>query len=152
MGTMQQNQTNSGESVLTLASNIAELERLRRFVASFCESEGIPGEICCQLQVVLEELVTNTIRYGGCETKEDAIQLAMRKKGDEVSAVLSDNGSNFNPLDAPSPDLTKSLLDRPVGGLGIHLVRQIMTSIRYERRGNRNYLYLIRSVRAEGAS
>lgn len=148
---MQQNQTNSGESVLTLAGSIAELERLRRFVASFCESEGIPEEICCQLQVVLEELVTNTIRYGGCGTKEDAIQLAMAKKGDEVSAVLSDSGGHFNPLDAPSPDLTKSLLERPVGGLGIHLVRQIMSSIRYERRGGRNYLYLIRSVRAEGA-
>ncbi len=143
---MRDNVTNSEERVLTLDSDIAELERLGQFLDEFCRLEGLSREICNQLQVALEELVINAIKHGGCEPKEGAIQLSIRKDGTEVSIVLSDSGVGFNPLNVPEPDLTKSLLDRPVGGLGIHLVRNLIPSIRYERRGDRNYLYLTKSV------
>lgn len=149
---MREKEINSGESVLTLDSDSAELERLREFVDEFCKLEVLPREICNQLQVALEELVINAIKYGGCEPKEGAIRLSIRKKGDEVSVVLSDSGVDFNPLDAPSPDLTKNLLDRPVGGLGIHLVRHLIPSIRYERLGGRNYLYLTKPVKPESGT
>lgn len=144
---MRENAASCGESVLTLDSDVAELERLREFLEGFCGQEGVPEEICYQLQVALEELVINAIRHGECEPKKDAIRLAIRKSGDEVSAVFSDTGIGFNPLDAPAPDLTKGLQDRPVGGLGIHLVRHLIPSIRYERSGNRNYLYLKKPVK-----
>jgi anti-sigma regulatory factor (Ser/Thr protein kinase) len=149
---MRENEVNSGESVLTLNSESAELERLGEFIDGFCNLEGIPQETCYQLHVALEELVINTIKYGGCEPKEDAIRLSIRKVGAEVSVVLSDSGVDFNPLDAPSPDLTKNLLDRPVGGLGIHLARQLIPSIRYERRGGRNYLFLTKPVKPESGT
>ncbi len=147
--TMRKRDVIPGESVLTLKSDLAELDRLREFIDGFCDSAGISQETCHQLHVVLEELVTNTIRYGGCEPKEGAIRLSIRKKGDAVGVELSDSGVDFNPLDAPSPDLTKSLLDRPVGGLGIHLVRRLVPSIRYERRGGRNYLYLTKPLKLD---
>jgi anti-sigma regulatory factor (Ser/Thr protein kinase) len=149
---MRENEAEPGENVLTLDSDIAELERLVEFVGRFCELQGVPEEICYQLQIVLEELVINAIKHGGCEPTKGAIRLAIRKEGDEVSAVLSDSGVGFNPLDAPSPDLTKSLRDRPVGGLGIHLVRHLIPSIRYERRGGRNYLYLTKPVKPESGT
>ncbi len=143
---MRANETGSGESVLTLSSDIAELPRLEGFLDGFCRLGGVPEEICYQLQVAIEELVVNAIKHGGCDPKADAIRLSIQRVGDEVSAVLSDNGAGFNPLDASAPDLTNSLLDRPVGGLGIHLVRHLIPSIRYERRGSRNYLYLTKPV------
>jgi serine/threonine-protein kinase RsbW len=144
---MRESETKSGEGMLVLDSNVAELERLEAFISGFCETEGVPEEISYQLQVALEELVLNAIKYGGCNPTKGAIRLAIKKEGGEVSAVLSDNGAGFNPLDMPPPDLTKSVLDRPVGGLGIHLVRHLIPSIRYERREERNYLYLTKPVK-----
>ncbi len=150
--TMRKRDVIPGESVLTLKSDLAELERLGEFIDGFCNLEGIPQETRYQLHVALEELVTNAIKYGRCEPKEGAIQLSIRKDNADVSVVLSDSGVDFNPLNAPPPDLTKSLHDRPVGGLGIHLVRQLIPSIRYERRGNRNYLYLTKPVKPDSGT
>jgi len=149
---MKENEVNFGESALTLDSDIAELERLGEFIDGFCDLEGIPQEVCYQLHVALEELIINAIKYGGCEPKEGAIRLSIRKDGAEVSAVLSDSGVDFNPLNAPPPDVTKSLHERPVGGLGIHLVRHLIPSIRYERRGGRNYLYLTKPVKPDAGT
>jgi anti-sigma regulatory factor (Ser/Thr protein kinase) len=138
-----------GERVLTLNSDLAELDRLGEFIDGFCDVEGIPQKTCHQLHIALEELVINAIRHGGCDPKEGAIRLSIRKKGNDVSIELSDSGVDFNPLDTPSPDLAKNLLDRPVGGLGIHLVRHLVASIRYERRGGRNYLHLTKPVKPD---
>lgn len=149
---MRDNETDSGERVLLLDINISELQRLGRFPDRFCESTGMPEEICYQLQVALEELVINAIKHGGCEPKQGAIGLAIRRVGDEARAVLSDNGVAFNPLDAPAPDLTKSLRDRTVGGLGIHLVRNLVPSLRHERRGDRNYLYLTKLAKRDSGT
>ncbi len=149
---MRDNETDSVESVLLLDINISELERLARFLDRFCESTGMPEEICYQLHVALEELVINAIKHGGCAPKRGAIRLAIRRVSDEVRAVLSDNGIAFNPLTAPAPDLTKSLRDRAVGGLGIHLVRNLIPSLRYERRGDRNYLYLAKPVKLDSGT
>jgi anti-sigma regulatory factor (Ser/Thr protein kinase) len=137
---------NTGENVLALDSDAAELERLRAFIDAFCERERVPEETCYQLQVALEELVLNAIKYGECEPKERAIRLAIKREGDEVCGVLSDSGIRFNPLEAPPPDLTGSVSDRPLGGLGIHLVRHFLPSIRYERREGRNHLYFTKPV------
>ncbi len=149
---MRENETGSGESVLILDSDVEELHRLEEFLDRFCHLEGVPEEICYQLQIALEELVINAIKHGACEPKEGAIRLSVRRDGDNVSAVLSDTGVRFNPLDAPPPDLTKSLYDRPVGGLGIHIVRHLVPSIHYERRGSRNYLYLVKPVKPESGA
>lgn len=149
---MREKGINPEESVLTLDSDIAELERLSAFIDEFCALEGVPEETCCQLQIALEELVLNAIKHGGCEPKKGAIRLAMRNESGEVRIVLSDSGTYFNLLEAPTPDLTASLQDRKLGGLGIHLVRHLMPSIRYERRGGRNYLYLARPVNPESGT
>ncbi len=149
MGTMRKNGTDARESFLALDSDIAELERLTPFIDAFCELEGVPPDTCYQLQVALEELVLNAINYGKCDPKEGAIQLTIRREGNEVRAVLSDSGIRFNPLEAPAPDLAADVRDRALGGLGIHLVRNFIPSIRYERRDGRNYLYLARSVNPE---
>ncbi len=143
---MSNNDPSPGESVLILDSDIAELQRLGEFLEGFCEQAGVSEEIGYHLQLALEELVVNAIQHGGCEPKQGAIRLAIKREDNLISAELSDCGVAFNPLDAPLPDLTKNLCDRPVGGLGIHLVRHLIPSIRYERRGSCNYLYLTKPM------
>jgi len=136
----------SVERGITLDSDIAELERLKIFVDEFCEGESLPEEICYPLHVALEELVLNTMKYGRCEPAKGAIRLAMKRQADEVIVELSDTGISFNPLEAAAPDFSSDVLDRQVGGLGIHLVRNLVHSIRYERRGGRNHLYFTKRI------
>ncbi len=146
---MQENETDPGDSILTLDSDIEGLERLRDFIDAFCTQKAVPEEVCYQLQVALEELVLNAMKYGECEPKTNAIRLTIRRDANEVHAVLSDTGIGFNPLEAQPPNLSENLSERPVGGLGIYLVRNFIPVIRYERCGNRNYLYMTKPINPE---
>lgn len=131
---------------ITLNSNTGELERLAEFIDAFCDRHALPDETRYHLNIALEELVLNTIKHGRCDPAEGAIQLAMRLEGDTVKIELSDSGMPFNPLDKPAPDLTGNIAERPIGGLGIHLVRSLMGGISYERREGRNCLRLAKQV------
>jgi anti-sigma regulatory factor (Ser/Thr protein kinase) len=82
----------------------------------------------------------NSIRHGGCEDVAEAACISLQFQGREVRVIYSDRGAPFNPTAAPEPDLSASLADRPAGGLGVHLVRQIMSGIEYRREPDRNIL------------
>ena len=64
----------------------------------------------------------------------------MRREPGEIAVLLEDDATPFNPLDAPPPDLEKSLEDRPIGGLGVHLVRNTMDSLVYRHEAGFNRL------------
>jgi len=142
---------NSGWERITLTSDLEELERLRAFIDGFCDREGLPDETRYHLGVALEELVINAMKHGACQPSNDAIRLSMRIEGGEVRMTLCDTGVPFDPLQAPPPDLTQKLPHRPIGGLGIHLIRCLLPGIRYERRDGRNCLYLTKPVNQDGA-
>lgn len=138
-----------GEGTIVLDSDLGEIARLEAFIDAFCERESLPEKTRYHLNVAIEELVVNAIRHGACDPREGAIRLTMWMEADEVRMTLCDTGRPFDPLAFPAPDLTASLLDRPVGGLGVHLVRCLIPGIRYERHGDRNWLYLAKPVVAD---
>lgn len=148
---MPETNDNSGIETLTLNSDLDELDRLRAFIDRFCDREGLSDETRYHLSVALEELVVNSIKHGACQPPDGAIRLTMRMEAGEVRMTLCDTGVPFDPLHAPTPDLTQRLLDRPIGGLGVHLVRCLIPDIRYERRHNRNYLYLTKPAMQDDA-
>jgi serine/threonine-protein kinase RsbW len=147
---MPEEHDRSRQQELTLDSDLAELERLRAFIDDFSDRAGLPEQTRYHLNVALEELVVNAMKHGGCSPREGAIRLSMGIESGEVQMVLSDNGGSFDPLQAPPPDIHQDVLCRPVGGLGIHLVRCLIPGIRYERRGGRNYLYMTKPICREG--
>jgi len=89
---------------------------------------------------VLEELFVNSVRHGGCENLPEAACISLHLQGGEVRVVYTDRGNPFDPTSAPAPDLSTSLADRTPGGLGVHLVRQIMNGLEYRRERDRNIL------------
>ncbi len=141
----------SGECGLTLDSHLEELERLQRFIDDFCNREALPEQTRFHLSLALEEMFVNSVEHGGCEPGQGAIRLAIRVEGPTVRITFSDAGIAFNPLQVPAPELADSPLSRPIGGLGIHLVRSVIPSIRYERHDGRNYLYLSKPVEQDCA-
>ena len=72
--------------------------------------------------------------------------IAVELGTDRLTVTLTDNGRPCNPLDTAAPDTTRSVEERPVGGLGIHLVRQLMDEVHYHRRGGRNVVVLVKRL------
>jgi len=92
----------------------------------------------------LEEAATNVVMYAYDAPRTGTVDIEVLVLEDKVKTVLSDNGRAFDPTSAPEPDITAPGEDRPIGGLGIFLVRKLMDEVRYERRDGRNILTMIK--------
>ena len=121
-----------------MGNDPAELERLVSAVEEFAERESWAPEVVFRVNLVLEELVINVMTHGSHEGLAE-IKVTVTSSEDLVSIRLSDNGVAFDPLtDAPKPEVTGSVEDRHVGGLGVHLVRTMMDNVSYRRERGRN--------------
>jgi serine/threonine-protein kinase RsbW len=130
---------------LLLDGKLSELPRLAAEAARFCREHALGEDAEFDLNLVLDELFSNAIRHGGCEGMREAarVRLEMRANHD-VAIEFADRGAPFDPTTAPEPDLDAPLETRAAGGLGIHLVRQIVRDLRYERVAGWNRLTMWR--------
>jgi anti-sigma regulatory factor (Ser/Thr protein kinase) len=124
------------------------LRALSASVDEFCSSHQVAAEVRHDLQVALDEIVNNVLRHAA--PRHPSIEVRLAIHGAHVEAVVVDDGAPFDPQAAPAPDLTQPLETRRVGGLGIHLVRQLMDDVAYRPREGRNELTLRR--RLDGSS
>jgi len=139
--------TEQRELSLLLKNDLAELQRLNQLVTEFSEQRGIPPELAYRINLVLEETVTNVISYGYDDRLEHEISVRLSWLNPWIEIEIEDDGRPFNPLEAPSPDMEKPLVERQIGGLGIHLVRKMMDELEYRRANGKNFLRLKSKVR-----
>lgn len=107
-------------------------------IHAFGGEVGWNTELSTQIQLVLEELLVNIIDYGYPNRPPGSIQLIVEIFPDHVTMSLDDDGVAFDPFEYSEPDLTLPLEERPIGGLGIHLVRAIMDAHSYQFSNGRN--------------
>lgn len=141
------------DTAFELDGELRELQRLVEHVDHFCRAEGLDSEASFELNLVLEELFTNAVRHGGCAGMKNAV--AVRLEAGENGAVaveFRDHGRPFDPTSAAAPDLLAPLEERAPGGLGIHLVRQFMRDLEYQRAAGENRLTMRRQGRHEAKS
>ena len=112
------------------------------FIEELGEEFGLSPELVFNLNLVLEEAVSNVILYAYPKEEHQTISLIARKKDNQLIFVLTDSGKEFDPTQAPDADITLSAEDRPIGGLGIFLIRQIMNTVEYQRIEGKNVLTL----------
>ena len=94
------------------------------------------------LNLVIEEAVVNVINYAYPKEEHQSIYLSANLHEDSIVFVLTDTGKEFDPTQAPEADITLSAEERPIGGLGIFLIRQIMNEVKYQRIDGKNVLTL----------
>jgi anti-sigma regulatory factor (Ser/Thr protein kinase) len=135
------------EISLQLKNDLAELERLNEAVTDFGAAAGLPEKILFDINLALEEIVTNVISYGYGDSADHRIGIRLRLRQEELTAEVEDDGRPFNPLESPEPDFAKPLEERPIGGLGIHLVRKVMSGLEYRREGGKNLLVMKKKTR-----
>ena len=129
---------------MTIENRIEELRRLAALVEEFGAEENWPPDLIFQVNLVLEEVAINVINFGHDGGLHE-IEIALTSELDALTIEVIDNGRAFDPTkDATVPDVTLPIEERPVGGLGVYLVRTMMDEMRYRREEGRNHLTLVK--------
>lgn len=111
--------------------DLSSLPELSRFVAEFLSRQGLAPSNAYDLDLILEELFTNVLKYS---SGTDEVAVRLTRDDSIVTIALSEYGAAraYDITRSPEPDLSRPMAERPVGGLGIHMVRQLADTIRYE--------------------
>src|SRR5690349_2616546 len=111
----------------SLEALIPAIDTMSRWLAG----QKVPEAIQHFANLALEEFVTNSIKYGYNDAEEHSIDVNIRLSEAELVLTLIDDGRPFNPLEAPEPQLDLPVEERPIGGLGIYMVRKMSDRMTY---------------------
>jgi anti-sigma regulatory factor (Ser/Thr protein kinase) len=125
---------------LTVKNRIDELEPAALAVGQFLDEHAIDPRAAYSVNLALEEMLTNIIKYGYDDAGEHEIVIRAAVAPQWARLTLEDDGHEFDPLAAPDPDTGADIAQRKIGGLGIHLVRRMVNAMRYRREHGRNIL------------
>ena len=131
---------------IALRNERQELVRLAELVERFCAEQQLADDVVMNVNLVLDEIVSNVIKYGQASDGENAIGVSLVLDAGVLTIDIADDGIPFNPIDAKPPDLDLPITERPVGGLGIHIVRALTETIDYRRDRDRNRLTMTMRV------
>ena len=125
--------------------------RVRTFVENACEQAGIQRADCLRLTLVVEELFVNTVVHGQGGDTDAPIRLALTVTPAAIAVRYEDTAQAFDPLAVPDePDDEDDLDQRPIGGLGVRLIRAIAQDLHYASGEGWNQL-TFRVARSGGA-
>ena len=127
---------------LTLPNDIETIPQLNQFMDEVCEEVGFDMSTTMSLNLAMEEAVVNVMTYAYPEGTKGEVRIDAVANDRRAKFIISDRGVPFDPTAKAEADTTLSVEERPIGGLGIHLVRQIMDSVNYEYVGGMNILTL----------
>lgn len=131
---------------ITIYNSIEEIPKVLDFVESVGGELNLAHNIIMNVCLAIEEAVANIVMYAYPPPEKDEIHLSCTKEGNELIFLLSDKGVPFDPTLMSDPDIGLPADERPVGGLGIFLIRKIMNEIIYERIGTENRLILKKTI------
>ena len=127
---------------LILKNDLSELEKVMSFVSELCLQNSISPDTEYDLNLALDEMISNVAQHAFPQSEEHHFSVQISLSNKEFLARIEDDGVEFNPMAHPLPDLDAPLEQRKEGGLGIYLVRQIMTSVDYQRIEGKNVVTL----------
>jgi serine/threonine-protein kinase RsbW len=125
---------------MSIKNQVQELDRVARFIEEIGEELSLDMELQMNLNLVMEEMVSNIIFYAYPEGVEATIELSAECDGKELTFVLSDQGRAFDPTLKENFDMDVNPAERELGGMGIFIVKNIMNQVTYQRLEGRNLL------------
>ncbi|MCZ6862501.1 MAG: ATP-binding protein [Alphaproteobacteria bacterium] len=132
---------------LTIENDLAQLAVVRDQVDSFAKREELSRDVAFAAQLVLEELLANTISYGYGDESVQLIEIRLEVRGDQLIIRTVDGGLAFDPRTAKEPNTKASLEDREIGGLGVHFVKTMMDKFEYRHEDGKNYVTLKKGLK-----
>jgi anti-sigma regulatory factor (Ser/Thr protein kinase) len=139
---------NSGQASMTLRvpGTMEAIHPATVQAEAWLVEQRVSFEAMYLVSLAIEELVTNCIKYGYRDSKDHTIDFVLSVDGGTLTMDIIDDGNPFNPLEAPRPDPSLPIESRPIGGLGLHLLRELADDARYERRDSTNRLTLTKRM------
>ena len=135
---------------VVIASQLPEIRRAAALVDQFKASHGLSDEDANAIHVVLDEVLSNSIRHGLAGAATHGITVTLDLSGGDIVLEIGDDGAAYDPTQAPAPVLPGKLAEAKEGGLGVAFVRGLTDSIEYRRIDGRNHLVLRRRVVPRG--
>lgn len=145
MNNSLQNKTKPAKFVFETIADSEHLEEIADFIERSLNDLDVQDKYRGHICVAIDEAVTNIAMYAHPNAKGN-IRITIERFADRVLVEIVDSGIAFNPLDHPVPDLTANIEKRLIGGLGIHLMRNMMDEIHYRRINNANCLSLVKYI------
>ena len=134
---------------ITLKNDVRQIGQLNEFTRSATQALQLNHEMAHQIKLAVEEAVVNIMEYAYPANTEGTVEIKAEADASQLRFILIDSGAEFDPTEASKADTTLSLDERPIGGLGIFLVRNMLDSINYERKEGKNILTLIKNINHE---
>ncbi len=135
-----------------LNSKLSELKALNQHLIAFGGNIGLSETIIPEINICLDELFTNIVLYGFKDDLEHKIKFTMGVDDNILTVSIEDDGMPFNPLEKKAVELPANVTSAKIGGLGIHITRELMDNICYERKRGKNKLTINKIIQANGAS
>lgn len=127
---------------LQVPANTESIVPASKAAESWLERRGLLPDAGLLVNLALEEIVTNCIQYGYDDAEEHLIEIVLSVTGRVLTMLVIDDGRAFDASQVPTPDLSLAIEHRPIGGLGIHVLREMTDSMTYERTEGKNRLTL----------
>lgn len=134
------------EKEIKISNDLKEIAILADFVEELCSELGLPAETVMNINLALEEAVANVIMYAYPSSERQDILLKVSAIDNQLVFLLTDKGCSFDPTQVEDVDVTLSIDERPIGGLGIFLIRSIMNEISYQRLDGENRLTMKKDI------
>ena len=131
---------------ICIKNKVSEREKVAQFIEEIGEELGLSMELQMNLNLVMEEMVTNVIFYAYPQDEEADIELLAKSDGKELTFVLSDQGKEFDPTAKEDNDLSVNPAERELGGMGIFIVKNIMNKVTYQRLEGKNLLTMTKGI------
>lgn len=136
------------QRTLVIKNDINELVVMNRFLDETAETFGLSDPLRMNLNLVLEEAVSNILFYAyKKEEKDKNVRISIALEGDLLTIVLTDTGPFFDPTARKDPDVSLSAEERPIGGLGIFLIKKMMDEVMYKREQGRNVFTMRKKIK-----
>ena len=133
---------------MTIRNRREEFTRVTEAVDRLAAEHRLGADVVGDMQVALDEVLTNIVDYGYTDDAEHKIRIHLKCLDNVFEATVEDDGIPFNPLEGAAPDTHVPLRERRIGGVGLHFVKNLMSEVRYDRIGDRNRLVLRRKLSA----
>jgi anti-sigma regulatory factor (Ser/Thr protein kinase) len=128
----------AAEQRITVRNSYTEIAAVTDALEAFARAQSLPDTLIWRFHLALEELLRNVIAHAYPDSAEHHIDVTIEYDGTYLTATVADDGIPFNPLNTAPPSLSGALDEREIGGVGIHLARNIVDTLGYEWQAGRN--------------
>ena len=137
------------EATVRIENDLSEIAKVDEKLDDFAEQFGVPPAVTAAFHIIFDDLLNNVISYGFNDEQRHFIDIRLELTANNLTVSIADDGVPFNPLAESAPDTTLSIEDRPIGGMGIHLVINMVDNISYQRTADKNVLTLTKSFQSK---